>query len=198
MHLLWIIPLCLILLLIGTLLFLPLRLIFTFEKTDESAALRLWLKVGFFKTLLVPGKKKKKKAKPKKEKTKKKTSVSEKIESAISLYNRVWDDLKEILVYAAKNSLKFEDLTFHLNYGTGDAAYTGISYGVISGIVYGIWGIIANNAILKKYDINISPDYQKACLSLDGRCIVKVRNVHIIIIAIKTLKLIRKIRKESD
>lgn len=186
--------LCLILLFIGILLFLPLRLILTFHKKSEGADFKVILKVGFYKTILYPSEKKPKEKKPEKPE---KPSVPERINSGVELYKLIWDDAKEILLYTAKNALKFEDLTFHIDYGTGDAASTGILYGVISGIVYGIWGVIANNTILKSYDIDIRPDYYNALLSLDGKCIVKLRNVHIIIIAIKVIKLIRKMKNQK-
>jgi len=187
-----IILLCLLVLL-GILIFTPIRLFLTFYKKDEDADFKVVLKIGFIERILYPSENEA----PKKEEKSEKPSVKDRITSGIELYKMIWEDAKEILLYASKNALKFENLTFHIDYGTGDAASTGILYGVISGIVYGIWGIIGNNAILESYDIDIRPDYYNTLLSLDGKCIVKLRNVHIIIIGFKVIKLLKKMKKQK-
>ena len=192
MQIFLIILLCLLVLL-GILIFTPIRLFLTFHKKDEDADFKVVLKIGFYKRVLYPSENES----PKKEETPEKPSVKDRITSGIELYKMIWEDAKEILLYASKNSLKFENLTFHIDYGTGDAASTGILYGVISGIVYGIWGIIGNNAILESYDIDIRPDYYNTLLSLDSKCIVKLRNVHIIIIGFKVIKLLKKMKKQK-
>lgn len=192
MQIFLIILLCLLVLL-GILIFTPIRLFLTFYKKDEDADFKVVLKIGFIERILYPSENEA----PKKEEKSEKPSVKDRITSGIELYKMIWEDAKEILLYASKNALKFENLTFHIDYGTGDAASTGILYGVISGIVYGIWGIIGNNAILESYDIDIRPDYYNTLLSLDGKCIVKLRNVHIIIIGFKVIKLLKKMKKQK-
>ncbi len=186
--------LCLLVLL-GILIFTPIRLFLTFLKKDEDADFKVVLKVGFYERVLYPSEKKP--GETKTEEKREKPSVKDRINSSVELYKMIWEDVKEILLYASKNALKFENLTFSLDYGTGDAAATGILYGVISGIVYGIWGIIGNNAILDSYDIDIRPDYYNTLLCLDGKCIVKLRNVHIIFIGFKVIKLLKKMKKQK-
>ncbi len=193
MQILLIILLCLLVLL-GILIFTPIRLFLTFFKKDEDADFKVTLKIGFIERILYPSEKKQTKVTDKKQD---KPSVKDRINSSVELYKMIWEDVKELLLYASKNALKFENLTFHIDYGTGDAAATGILYGVISGIVYGIWGIIGNNAVLESYDIDIRPDYYNTLLSLDGKCIVKLRNVHIIIIGFKVIKLLKKMKKQK-
>ena len=193
MQIFLIILLCL-LVLFGILIFTPIRLFLTFCKKDEGSDFKVTLKIGFIERILYPQEKKKTKGTDEKQD---KPSVKDRITSGIELYKMIWEDVKEILLYASKNALKFENLTFHIDYGTGDAAATGILYGVISGIVYGIWGVIGNNAILESYDIDIRPDYYNALLSLDGKCIVKLRNVHIIFIGFKVIKLLKKMKKQK-
>ena len=193
MQILLIILLCL-LFLSGFLIFIPIRLFLTFHKHDADSDFKVVLKIGFIERILYPSKKEKPKNAEEKQD---KPSVKDRIDSGIELYKMIWEDVKAILLYASKNALKFENLTFHIDYGAGDAAYTGILYGIISGIVYGIWGVIGNNAVLESYDIDIRPDYYNTLLSLDGKCIVKFRNVHIIIIGFKVVKLLKKLKKQK-
>lgn len=185
---------------VGILLFLPVRAIISFYKNPNGAGLEIAVKIAFFKFKLHPTGEKPKKAKkqPATKQPAQKKSLKDRITGGIDLYRLVADDAKDIISCIVHNAFCFENIRFYLHYGTGDAASTGILYGVISGIVYGLFGMIANSSKTKKSEITINPDFTTSAFETNGECIARIRNVHIIVIAVKLLKLYLKIKKGKE
>ncbi|MBS7297905.1 MAG: DUF2953 domain-containing protein [Eubacteriales bacterium] len=184
---------------VGIVFLIPIRAIISFYKNPNGAGLEIAFMLAFFRFKIHPSEKKPKKQVKKKTTSppKQKKTLKEKITGGIDLYNLISDDARGIISYIVHNAFCFENLSFYLHYGTGDAASTGILYGVISGIVYGLFGAIANSSKTKKSEITINPDFNAAVFETNGECIVKIRNVHIIVIAVKLLKLYLKIKKRK-
>lgn len=118
-----------------------------------------------------------------------------KIKDIIGIYNNNTDDIMGILSYASENALRFENIEIELSFGTGNAAATGISYGIISGIIYSMLGVIDTKCDIVHHKIDIIPDFNESVFKTECKCIVKLKNVHIIVIAVKLLLLMLKIRK---
>lgn len=191
-------------LIIALLLCVPVRAIIAFYKNPGGSGLEISVKVAFLKFKLHPSKAdksetpKKKAVKEKTETPNKKKSVKDKITDGIELYKLVAEDAKDIIGYTVLKAFYFEYFRFRFHYGTGNAASTGIFYGVISGIVYGLTGAIANSARTGKSEIEITPDFTQSVSETDGECIVKIRIVHIMVIVSKLLKLYLKIKKGKE
>ncbi len=71
--------------------------------------------------------------------------------------------------------------------GTSDAASTAIATGTLWASVYTLIGLIGKIAPIENHKVDIAPDYVNAVFSVDGKCIIKSRTVHIIIIVITIL-----------
>ena len=56
-------------------------------------------------------------------------------------------------------SIVFEEIDLYISVGTGDSAATAIKYGKLCQEVYPVFGFICANNIVKKYDINVEPDF---------------------------------------
>ena len=56
-------------------------------------------------------------------------------------------------------SIVFDEIDVYIRVGTGDAASTAIKYGETCQKVYPVFGFICSNNIVKKYDINVEPDF---------------------------------------
>ena len=56
-------------------------------------------------------------------------------------------------------SVVFERLDLNISVGTGDSAATAIKYGKTCQKVFPVMGFICSNNLVKKYDINVEPDF---------------------------------------
>ncbi len=56
-------------------------------------------------------------------------------------------------------SVVFDRLELYITVGTGDSAATAIKYGQICQKVFPVMGFICSNNIVRKYDINVEPDF---------------------------------------
>ena len=75
-----------------------------------------------------------------------------------------------------------EKLDLNITVGTSNAATTAVTVGSLWASVYSLLGVIAGIVPVEKHNVNISPDYVNTVFSLSGKCIIKCRMVHIIII----------------
>lgn len=194
-----------VLLAVLLILLVPVHTVVTFRKNPSGRGLEIDVKIAFVKFKIYPsdkdGQKHSNKKKIIKEQPKQsKKSVFESISSGIELYKLIKGEVGEILDYTSRKAVRFELIRFNLRYGVGDAAKTGILYGVISGILYGMLANISNRTTVDETDISIVSEFSAAVLETDGKCIVKLQNVHIIVIAVKLFKLYRTVKKgkESD
>lgn len=178
---------------------MPVRVIVSFCSTKQGTSSELDIKIGFLRFKIYPEQKKKSKPEPnnKEQKTEKKekNSVLARIKAVIGIYSEFSEDFGSLLDYISRHAASFERLKLRLRYSTGDAAATGILCGVINGVIYSILGIIHHRARLKYTDISVAPDFGDSMLEIDSGCIVRLKNVHIIVIAVKLFKLYTKISR---
>lgn len=178
-----------------TLAFMPVRAAAEFVKSGTHSGAKVTLKLAFVKIKLYPGEEKpKKKSKPV-SKPEEKKSDGIQITEVLKLYKAYSADIRALLDYISRNAVKIEKIRLNIAYGAGDAAQTGILYGVISGAVYGLLSILCNRAESKLPEVTIAPDFNASRFEAEGECITKLKNVHIIVIAVKACKLFWKIKK---
>lgn len=182
--------------LIFAMLLLPVRIIVDYKKNEEKNNTSLILKYGFLKFDISEGKKNRKKP----EKEKKHTSFKEKRDK-LSEYIKVFEDTKDdaakILDYAAERAVVIEKAYTDIEFGFEDAMHTGIFTGILNGFVYGVLGFIHQHSTLRDMHVNIQPFFDDPCFRIEAGCIVRIKNVHIIIVAINILKILRKISKKE-
>lgn len=138
--------------------------------------IRLSVKYLFIKLDILPaGPSKPKKEKPPKEPEpeKKKTEEKPKGKKPNPIIDMVkangYDGMMEVIAnlgrvmktYGGKlfKSIVFERIDLHISVGTGDSAATAIKYGQTCQKVFPVFGFICSNNIVKKYDINVEPDF---------------------------------------
>lgn len=181
--------------LIFVLLMLPIRLLVDYKKDEVTNETSLVLRYLFWNFRLF-GKKDKEKEKPKEEK--KPISFEEKrdkVSKYIKIFEDTKDEFREILDYAAKRAIVFEKIYTDIEFGFEDAMHTGIFTGVLNGFVYGVLGFVHQHSRLMDMRVNIQPIFENPCFKIQAGCILRLKNVHIIIVAINILKILRKIRK---
>ena len=176
------------------LLILPVQIELKFSATDKNAFSEYNVTIAGIEAVNSKKQTKKKKVSQKGD-TQNKKNKSYKISDVINIYNVFSEDIHKLIEYSANNALVFKNIDIRIDYGTGDAATTGITYGIISGIIYTLTGIIDSVCGVQSKSIQLSPDFFNSLFTADCGCILRLRNVHIIIIAIKFLLLMSKIRK---
>ena len=64
-------------------------------------------------------------------------------------------------IYGGKllKSIVFDRIDLHISVGTGDSAATAIKYGQTCQKVFPVFGFICSNNLVRKYDINVEPDF---------------------------------------
>ncbi len=138
--------------------------------------IRLSIRYLFIKFNILPAKskpkkeKKPKEPKPEKEPEKEKTPKEKKPNPIIEMVKAngydgmmtVLTNLGKILkIYGGKifSSIVFRDIYLYISVGTGDSAATAIKYGETCQKVYPVMGYICSNNLVRKYDINVEPDF---------------------------------------
>ena len=188
-------------------LILPVRLEAFYENDEIAKKASVFIKYGFIKYQLYPEKQSKKKAE-KDEKEEKEDENDEKepfsfekkkqeIEKYIRIFEAVKSDAVKILNYAARHAVVFDNIEVKSEFGFDDAMQTGIFTGIYNGFVYGIMGIIHHTSKLRAFDVKLQPEFGKKCFYNRFSCILHIKTVHIIIIAFKVLKIMRKVKKEG-
>ena len=74
----------------------------------------------------------------------------------------VLSNLANILkIYGGKlfKSVVFDEVDLYICVGTGDSAATAIKYGETCQKVFPVIGFICANNVVKKYDVNVEPDF---------------------------------------
>lgn len=185
-----------ILALIFVLLLLPIRLLIDYKKDETTNETTFVIRYMFWNFKLF-GDGSKEKAK-RSGQDKKPLSFEEKrdeVSKYIKIFEGTKDEAAQILDYASKNAIVFEKIYTDIEFGFEDAMHTGIFTGVLNGFVYGVLGFIHQHSRLLDMRVNIQPVFENPCFIVQAGCILRLKNVHIIIVAINILKILRKIRK---
>lgn len=158
-----------IILFIILLLSIPVHVSFTY--TDK---IYLTIRYLFIKLDLLPLAEKEKAPKeespPKEEKPKEETEKEKKPNPILEMVKangydgmmQVLSNLKTVLgIYGGKlfKSIVFDEIELYITVGSSDAAKTALKYGKTCQAVFPLMGLICNNNVVKKYDVNVEPDF---------------------------------------
>lgn len=189
---------------VGCLLLLPVRLDIQYHKDAVLDNAHVYIRFLWFKFDLTEQKKEPKKNKKKaqaKEKEQKKawefSDFREKFQQYTKVFSENKEDISDIFLYAREHALHVEKIDFQLNYGFADPMHTGLGMGLISGAAYNVLAFITHWLAVDMHNIDIRPNFDEACFSVKFWCIVRVKNVHIMVIAMKSLRLVRRLRRNK-
>lgn len=179
------------------LLFIPSELLCTFIWNEYERKTEIKFKYLFFKKVFFPIKSKKK-SKENKYNKKKYTfnDVKTKYFEFKSYYKEIKDDVIGILNYARKHAVTIKETDVFVKFDCDDPMNTGINVGIINGVVYNILGFIDRTVSINKMKVNIIPLFENRNyfdISVNG--IVKIKNVHIMYMLIRAIKIAFKIKK---
>lgn len=169
-----------ILIILICILFLPLKVVASYK--EKKTAVRIYLGgVRVFRLKLKEkGEKPSKTPDEKVEKLEKDTrSLGEKIKH--------FADIFKTAVRLLRRYVSIHNINLKIDVGTGEAATTAVSSGVLWGAIYGLLGIIGSIVYINRHNVKINPVYTNAAFSIEGECIIKSRIAYIIFIAITIL-----------
>ena len=193
-----------IILLILILLLLPATMHFDVKAEGNKVRGKIIFKYAFIKIELFPGKAKKtkKKANPEQntpEKSKKQFSFNEAktmYKEFSDIFSQCREDIILILKYAGRHSVTFRELDTQIKFDFENPMHTGIATGVINGVVYNSLSFVDNAVGIKKHSVSIQPlFYNSNYFDCHIFGIVRIKNVHIMFILIKALRIYFKINK---
>lgn len=164
------------------LLFLPLKIIFSYhEKVFSTKVFVSGVRVF------------KHSPKTKNKKDKKKDNAEETVKKAEKSVGKLGERIRHYASVSkkattlARKYAKIKSISLRMKIGAGDAPSTAISTGIMWGQVYTLIGIIGSIMYIDNHDVDVTPVYNETVLSIDGECIIKSRIVYIIFIAITIL-----------
>ena len=96
-------------------------------------------------------------------------------------------DIFKTTVKLLRKYVSFDNVNLQIDVGTGEAATTAVSTGILWGAVYGLMGIIGSIMYINRHNVQINPVYARPEFSLNAKCIIKSRIAYIIFIAITIL-----------
>ncbi len=172
------------------------RVELVYEKNELNTVAQIYVRYLFIKKKIMPGFKKKNKKR--KKDTKKQAGIEyykNKITRILKIFEEIKEEFIDILKYCSKKLIVIEKLDFDFDFGLDEPMDTGIVNGLSYAAVYNILGVMHNYITIKKCNINISPDFERVCHRLKFNCILCLKNVHIIVIIVRTVKMYSKLKK---
>lgn len=163
----------------------------SYKKNELAKESEIYVKYLFFKKRI--GTKKKKKNQDEK-KSADFEFYKKKTENILYIFSFIKKDVLKILNYCTKHLIVIKYLNFDFEYGLDDPMYTGILNGIFYGVAYNIMSVVYHNMTVDKFAINIKPDFERVCHSMKADCILRLKNVHIIVIMVKIVKLYFKLK----
>ena len=147
----------------------------------KDKKLCLVIKNGFLKIKIYP-------KTGKKTDSKRNNESKSEAESKITALKKKYKDNKKIIkifLRTMRYRMKVEKLYLRLDFGTGNAAATGMLYGVVWGMITGAYKVLHLFFNIDFPKTEIVPDFQNSKFDFTFEGIVKVRLVHIINTLIK-------------
>lgn len=164
---------------------IPVRLIFSFDGKVNIRIKLIWFPIS--------AKKREKTETAAIEKQEKPTHEKPNAAAILKNIKLASEDIKKLAEYAARHGICFEKLTVSIAFGTGDAAATGIAFGILSGIVYSILSVLYHNTKIETQSVKITPDFYNEKFVTDFVCILRTRLAHIIVMGLKGFLIYRKL-----
>lgn len=194
-----------ILALIGLIMLLPITAVISFAlNSDENEIVIRYL---FFKLKLYPKESvdeeaPREEAEKEPQKDKKKKNALNYVETVRLSWTEMRYGISKLLEYVLKRAIIIKELNISVRFGTGDPMNTGLAYGGANAVVYNVIGLLDNHARLKKWNVELEPDFDNAVIEAGVYCRLRTRIAHIFPLAgilFRTfIKIKKKIKKGSN
>lgn len=163
---------------IGLIIILPITAVISFSvNSDEN---EITIRYLFFKLKILPAGEKKDKPKEDKEEEEKPKKDSKGIVSSvwISRSEIKWG-VSKLLYYVIHNAIIVKELNISARFGFDNPMNTGLASGALNAVVYNIIGLLDRHARLKKWSVDLKPDFDETCIMAGVYCKLRTRIAHI-------------------
>lgn len=179
---------------IGLALVIPIKAVISFAlSSDEN---EMTIRYLFFKLNIYP-------AKPKQE-TEEQDGEEKPKKDKSSFAGSVWVSRSEIkwglsklLYYIIKHAIIIKELNISARFGFDNPMNTGLAAGAANAAVYNVIGLLDRHARLKKWSVELNPDFDEQCLRAGVYCRLHTRAAHIFPLAVVLLRTYIKIKAKT-
>lgn len=188
-----------IIILAAVLLMIPLYVNIQYVFDTENSHARIYLKYMFFIIELVPSKKKdkidkKKKKEPKTDKPENKKFTFDTFKGYMGKVYSIREDIFDVLSILFNKAVYVKELSIYSEFGFDDPMTTGLVTGAANTVVYNMLSVIERHANLERKTVSLIPDFDNPHFLVRVKSIIKIKNVHIIVIVLKLLRIFFKIK----
>lgn len=167
------------------------------QKNKETSTNYLWIKIFGWKIKKVIGKPHRQEIveeEQEKEKSKENKDIMDSLTQFELVYKHIHDELFETLHYFS-DKLKINRFWVISQIGLDDAAETAIAAGIFYALMTPVSAVIYQNFPTKNMKIEAKPCYNETVLNIHCDAAVQIRVLHLVTLAVKVLKLVRKATK---
>ena len=106
-------------------------------------------------------------------------------------------EIVEMIYDCAGHRVEFTNIYIRSEFGTGDAAHTGMAYGAVWTLIGNVYAFLCRFAKLEFPEVELIPNFNQTVFNIEAEGIIKMRLVHIISAAFIGFKAYKKHRKEK-
>lgn len=174
------------------LFFAKIRIVFEYKKyPGEKLYTSIKLSYGFIN---LSGLLKKKKLKLSQNKQETDIGIIDKIkkyEKTLKILCKVYSKNRWFI----RNRINVERLNFHLKFGLGDAAATGIATGAINSVLYWLLAFVNRVGTVKKHYFEVVPVFEGSGFISEARGSISLRMINILTIAVRVYLTYKRVSK---
>lgn len=177
---------------IGLVILLPITAVISFSvNSDENEITISYL---FLKLKILPAGEKKDKPKKDKEQEKPKKDSKGIVSSVWVSRSEIKWGVSKLLYYVIHNAIIVKELNISAQFGFDNPMNTGLASGALNAVVYNIIGLLDRHARLKKWSVDLKPDFDNTCMLAGVYCKLRTRIAHVFPLAVILLRTFIKIK----
>lgn len=185
---------CIIIALIGLIILLPITAEMSFAlNSDEN---EITVRYLFLKFGILPSKQKKEKDSKESDEDKPKKDKKDYINTVRLSWSEMRWGISKLLYYVIHNAITVKELNISAQFGFNNPMHTGLATGGANAFVYNVIGLLDRHARLKKWNVDLQPDFDNPCLKAGVYCRLRTRIAHILPLAVILLRTFIKVKKK--
>lgn len=181
---------------IGLIILLPITAVISFSvNSDEN---EITIRYLFLKLKILPAGEKKDKPKPKEDEEKPKKDNKGIVSTVWVSRSEIKWGVSKLLYYVIHNAIIVKELNISAQFGFDNPMNTGLASGALNAVVYNIVGLLDRHARLKKWSVDLKPDFDNTCMMAGVYCRLQTRIAHVFPLVMILLRTFIKIKIKTN